>query len=113
MHKLLLRKVKACATTRMNRKLFPKNLKTIKKLKIGECKWMSTKTGLTAYVWQDKRLISFLSNYHSPLLVEKVLWRQKDGNRLEVRCPPVVRSYNQHMGYVDKGDMLKKCYEIS
>lgn len=31
---------------------------------------------------------------------------------MEINCPTIVRDYNQHMGYVDKSDMLKSTYQI-
>lgn len=113
MHKLMLRKVKACATTQYKRKLFPKKMKNLKKMEVGKFKWRSSRTGLTAVVWQDKRPIPFLSNYLDPTKLESVSRKQKDGTKKVVSCPPVVRIYNQHMGYVDKGDQLKKSYEIN
>lgn len=38
--------------------------------------------------------------------------RMKNGSVEQINCPRLVADYNQHMGSVDKADMLKKCYAI-
>jgi hypothetical protein len=60
----------------------------------------------------DKKGILFLSNYHNPEEVHSVDRRQRYGTLEAIPCPSVVKSYNIHMGYVDRFDMLKSCYEI-
>ena len=39
--------------------------------------------------------------------------RQKDGNIIEVPVPPVVKSYNAHMGGMDLSDQLCQYYAIA
>lgn len=38
--------------------------------------------------------------------------KEKDGTTQEVICSEILKSFNQHVGYVDKLDMLKYLYEI-
>jgi len=54
-----------------------------------------------------------LSNYHDPSVVSVVNRKQKDGSSTAVTCPQMAKDYNNHMGCVDKADMLKSYYEIS
>lgn len=105
-------KINAAATTRPNRKNFPKDFPTDKEMIRGNFAWRSTRTGITATKWKDRKGIHFLSNMHSPLTETSVRRKEHDGSTKQIACPAVVQDYNKHMGCVDKADMLKTIYCI-
>ena len=53
-----------------------------------------------------------ISNYHI-IETAAVQKKQKDGAKVSITCPQVVKDYNQNMGEVDKHDMLRQLYEIN
>lgn len=53
-----------------------------------------------------------ISNAHTPSEIKTVKRKRKDGADEDVPCPQVIIDYNQHMGYVDKADMLRSYYEV-
>lgn len=42
-----------------------------------------------------------------PLDTITVKRKEKNGARVDIDCPTLVKDYSQHMGYVDKADMFK------
>jgi len=61
----------------------------------------------------DKKPVQVLSNFHdSSVFLLSVNRRQKDGSTLTVTCPEMMKDYNNHMGCVDKADILKSFYEL-
>lgn len=102
----------SCGTARKDRKWFPKDLVEDKGMKRGDYDWKVSETGIIALKWRDNKPVHFLSNFHSPEDVQLISRKQKDGSRKEFNCIGLVKDYNQHMGYVDKSDMYKSCYEI-
>ncbi|KAJ8980494.1 hypothetical protein NQ317_000610, partial [Molorchus minor] len=85
-----------CGTVRPVRKGFPKDLAGDKQMNRGDSDWRVSDTGIVAAKWKDNKPVHFLSNFHNP----------EDQQRI---C---TNDYNAHMGYVDKCDMYKSCYEI-
>ena len=57
--------------------------------------------------WQDRRLVRAMSTAHNPTESTSVLRRQKDGRRVSVQCPVMIRDYNYKMGGVDEGDQSR------
>ena len=110
METLKLRKILACGTIRPSRKDIPV-LRDDKSLKRGEFDYRSTADGITVYRWKDSKAVNFISNYHGidQTTVER---RLKDGRKITVPCPKIVRDYNAHMGGVDTHDMLRQIYGI-
>lgn len=106
-------KIYACGTVRKDRKGLPSDFRPDKDMSRGEFDWRTNRENITALKWKDKKGIHFISNFHNPQDVTSVNRRQKDGTLQEVACPQLVKDYNSHMGYVDKADMLKSCYEIN
>lgn len=98
----------ACGTIRTNRKDLPVLLED-KKMKRGDYDYRSTTSGVTVYKWRDAKPVHFISNYHG---VEETTVRrkQKDGTRMVVSCPSVVKDYNKYMIGVDKHDQLRQVY---
>lgn len=102
----------ACGTVRKNKKFLPKDLRADKDMSRGNFDWRMTKKGLVCLKWIDKNTVYFLSNYYNPEQNDFVHRRQKDGSISTIECPSLVADYNKYMGFVDKVDMLKKCYVI-
>lgn len=105
----------ACGTVKGNSRGLPdfmrKNKKTEKGMARGEFQF-GVKNKIAAVKWMDRKAVCFLSSVHSPRKVSTVLRRQRNGARIEVGCPEVVKAYNQTMGGVDKFDQLRECYAI-
>lgn len=99
----------ACGTVRPNRLGLPK-LKSDKELLRGEFDSQTSEEGITFFKWKDNKSVYFLSNFHGTETVE-IKRKQKDGTRIDVTAPVVVRDYNSHMGGVDKADMLRSIYD--
>lgn len=90
----------------------PKDFKAKKEMERGESDWRLSEDGVCALQWIDKKPVLFLSNFHNPQDEDLVRRKQKDGKTEDVKCKKLVKDYNKHMGYVDKSDMLKSCYEL-
>lgn len=112
MNSLLKDKIFACATVRKDRSGLPKNQMKDKDLDAGESEFRTSNEGVRWVKWMDKKPVQFLSNFHDPSVLLSVNRRQKDGSILPVTCPEMVKSYNNHMGCVDKADMMKSFYEL-
>lgn len=52
-----------------------------------------------------------LSTNWDPNDVVKVQ-RKKDGKIIDVDCPKVIQTYNQHMSGVDRGNQYRQYYEL-
>ncbi|GFS04879.1 PiggyBac transposable element-derived protein 4-like [Elysia marginata] len=52
-------------TLQQNRKFFPKSLKKVNKMQRGESQYRCQDI-ITCMVWQDRKPITFISNYHDP-----------------------------------------------
>lgn len=82
---LQTKNIQACGTTRADRQFFPKEfLPEGKHMNQGEHEFMSTRTGIVAVEWKDKRGIYFLSNYHNPNDVTTINRKQANGAILPV-----------------------------
>lgn len=105
----------ACGTVRSNSKglpLFMKKDKQIEKsMNRGEFQFQ-VKNRIAAVKWKDSKAVNFLSSAHSPRQTTTVLRRLRNGKRMEVNCPQVVKVYNQAMGGVDRFDQLHERYAI-
>jgi hypothetical protein len=68
------------------------------------------KGDMSACVWMDKKVVTFLSTYDQANKVDHVLRKNKDGEKVEVPCPPVVSAYNTYMNGVDHHDQIRTTY---
>ena len=57
-------------------------------------------------------LVKAMSTAHDPTESIIVLRRLKDGTRVPVHCPVMIRDYNEKMGGVDKGDQSRGYYKL-
>ncbi|KAK3754657.1 hypothetical protein QZH41_003873 [Actinostola sp. cb2023] len=110
---LLTKNTYLCGTIRSNRKGFPKELKVnepaVKRLKVGESV-LRRKNEMVATTWKDKRLVHFLSTQSNPVGNDTVNRKQRDGTVVQVPSSPVVKSYNNNMGAVDRSDQMRGYY---
>jgi hypothetical protein len=66
---------------------------------------------LTCTSWQDKKRVNMLSTIPNPSLQSSTTRRQKDGEKVSISCPHVVKAYNANMLGVDKHDQLREQYK--
>lgn len=102
----------ACGTVRKTRKHIPKDFKPDKDMSRGDSDWRISTDEMVCVKWMDNKPVHFLSNFHDPGDTQLISRKQKDGSTKDISCLQLVKDYNKHMGYVDKSDMLKSCYEI-
>lgn len=112
---LLREQTYLCGTIRSNRhglpaSLLPKNAE-VKALRKGESRFCR-RGNLVASVWQDTKLVSFLSTQSNPVGDDHVNRKQRDGSIIEVPTVPAAVSYNSNMGGVDLNDQHRKYYSV-
>lgn len=104
--------VHACGTIRSNRRALPVGIKPDKSLERGEFDHRVSKEGILYVKWNDNKPVHVVSNFHGTDTTE-ILRTQKDGTRKKFPSPTAVKSYSQHMGGVDKADMLCSIYGLN
>ena len=111
---LLQNGIYACGTLRRDRKYLPVDMKIISKNGLanrGDYQFRQD-GNLVMTVWQDTKPVCMLSTLWDPEDATTVRRKRKNGDTIEVRCPNVVDIYNKNMGGVDRGDQLRKYYEV-
>lgn len=78
-------------------------------MKRGDADCRVSNMGLTFFKWHDNKFVHLLSNFHGTA-TSTVKRLQKDGRRIDVICPEIIRDYNQYMGGVDMADRLRQAY---
>ena len=63
-------------------------------------------------VWQDTRLVKFMSSVHNLLDTQVIKRKKGDGTLLDVNCPQSIIDYNKYMGGVDRADQYRKYYHV-
>lgn len=85
-----------------------KNLKLPK----GSFKWR-VKENVAFVVWQDNKEVLLMSNvFHPTVGITTVARTQKDGSKVDIRCPLIIKEYTKRMGGVDRFDRLKSTYTV-
>ena len=102
---LLKKDTYICATIRLNRSGWPKelNAQCARKLKAGHIHFHQDGE-LVATLWKDKRPVAALSTNAQPVMGETE--RQVPGGKKKVAAPRPVLTYNTSMGGVDLADLL-------
>lgn len=93
-----------CKTNMMTDKLLMK--------KRGNIDYRSDNRNRLAVVkWADTKVVTLASSYvgHSPI-EKKERFDKKKNKKVKVKCPQIVKHYNDHMGGVDLADMLVALY---
>ena len=108
---LLIHQTGMIATTRANRRQFPRQLRKVsqerrqaKSVKVGN---------VECFAWQDKKQVNFLNTITDPHQKTTVKRKKKDGSSVNVDCPESVKLYNANMGGVDNADAKRKVYSCS
>lgn len=79
-----------------------------KKMKRGDLDYQISDQGISFVKWKGNRSVHFLSNYYGNDTC-KFKRRLKDGTKIDVTAPIVVKDYNGHMG----GGLIKStCYVL-
>lgn len=102
---LHFRKTNACGTVKANRKNMPR---LDQRLKVGEIVFSST-SNILALKWQDKREVRMLSTCHNADMVRTK--KRIPGTDRHKYKPLCILDYNEHMGAVDRSDMLQSSIE--
>ena len=104
---LLTDEILACGTVRKDRKnLLKIQQQPDKGMSPGDSEFRTSYKGVRWLKWIDKKPVNSLSNYHDALVVSDGHRRQIDGTLKTVTIPQISKNYNNHMGCVDKADML-------
>ena len=105
---LAKKQIYCCGSVRPSRRGKPQDLalKTTK-LKTGDIH-VRTRADLTAILWWDKRDVCMLTNIHSSPAEGNFC--NEGGKAIKLQ---IVIDYNQHMGYVNKGDRMTNSYSMS
>lgn len=111
LEKLKCENILACGTIRSNKKGLPKNLIADKDLQRGSYDYRCSSLGISVYKWKDNKVVYLASNFHGSEEVT-VSRTQKDGQKIDVLAPSVVRDYNNFMGGVDHADRLRAVYGL-
>ncbi|XP_055376720.1 piggyBac transposable element-derived protein 4-like [Condylostylus longicornis] len=98
----------ALGTCIANRKDLPK---ITAKLERGEYIFKSNQHGTMAVKWQDTKEVLVLSNCHTNT-VGTVKRKMKDGQKLDVPCPDIIKCYRYVMGGVDLADKMVGVYDL-
>lgn len=98
----------AIGTCISNRRELPK---ITEKLERGEYIFKCNQYGAVCVKWQDTKEVLVLSNCHTNT-VGTVERKMKDGNRLEVSCPEMIKCYRYIMGGVDLADKMIGVYDL-
>ena len=67
---------------------------------------------MLATLWRDNRVVTILSTNAHPDQQDVVQRRQRNGSRVDVRCPSSVSLYQKYMGGVDRNDQLRQYYAV-
>lgn len=68
-------------------------------------------SGVSWLKWEDKRVVTLLSNRHDTSKTGNIYRRNKQNVREIITCPEIIIDYNSYMDGVDKADQKKSCYQ--
>lgn len=97
----------AVGTVLTNRKYFPKEIASKKKMPRGQSHY-KCHNNIVCLVWMDQRPIHFVSNYHNPENGGVIQRRLKDGTAVDVTAPQICIDYNNYMGGCDNNDQMAR-----
>ena len=87
----------------------------MKKVPRGECALMyDSANEMVLCRWEDNAVVTLAFNVVADKPIQKTnRWSVKDKKKITITQPMIVRSYNCHMGGVDRLDQNISCYRIS
>lgn len=85
-----------------------------KSLKMGDSDFVQS-GDISIVKWKDRgsKPVIIVSIFHNPANYSEVSRTNKKGEKEKIKCPKVIKDYNQFMGGVDHFDQLLQCYNIS
>ena len=118
-NQLMVSNIHCCGTVKANRKGFPQDIVISKQqerhLERGHYQWRMNEQ-LLAMSWFDKRSVYLLSTIHPPKNEDGSLpttqRRTRNGEQIDVPCPPAHSDYQAYMGGVDLSDQLIKNFSV-
>ena len=73
----------------------------------------ATNAPIACVKWLDNKSVHIISSCDSGMSTTNVTRRKKgQSDKINIKCPTVVKSYNENMDGVDKHDRLKVAYEV-
>ena len=104
--------VRATGTVRSTRKNMPKSLvDNTEKLQRGEFRY-KTCEGISVVKWMDTKIVYVASNFYNPQETMQIWRKNKDGTKIETKCPKMIAEYNKFMGGVDRADQNVSIYIV-
>lgn len=109
LERLKTESVLACATIKRDRAGLPVMNYALESRGCWDHRYSDEEIGV--FKWQDSKEVLLISNYHGTEET-KVKRTQKNGSRIDVKCPEVVKDYNINMGGVDLADRYMVLYQV-
>lgn len=109
LERLKTESVLACATIKRDRAGLPVMNSALESRGCWDHRYSDEEIGV--FKWQDSKEVLLISNYHGTEET-KVKTTQKNGSRIDVKCPEVVKDYNINMGGVDLADRYRALYQV-
>ncbi|GFR82335.1 PiggyBac transposable element-derived protein 4-like [Elysia marginata] len=94
-------------TIMSDRKHVPTEVK-LKKLAQRGSSYFQSHKNITCMVWQDRKPILFISNYHQPDINTEADRRKKDSTVEKIDMPLLVKDYDSYMGGCDRNDQMTR-----
>lgn len=102
-------KIFVVGTIRSDRRNLPTQLED-KNFKRDDFDYRIAHQDIAFFKWKDNREVHMLTNYHGNNIssVERT-W--KNGAKIQVSAPSIIKHYNDHMRRIDKANMLRSFYD--
>ena len=72
-----------------------------------------TNAPIICVMWVDNKSVHLISSYDNGMSSTNVKRRKKgQSNKIAIKCPTIIKTYNENMGGVDGHDRLKVAYEV-
>ena len=67
-----------------------------------------TNASILCVKWVDNKSVHLISSYDNGMSFTNVKRRKKgQSNKIAIKCPTIIKTYNENMGGVDRHDRLK------
>ena len=64
-------------------------------------------------MWVDNKSVHLISSYDNGMSFTNVKRREKgQSNKIAIKCPTIIKTYNENMGGVDRHGLLKVAHEV-
>ena len=73
----------------------------------------ATNAPIICVKWVDNKSVHLISSYDNGMSFTNVKRRKKvQPNKIAIKCPTLIKTYNENMGGVDRNGRLKVAYEV-